>query len=103
MIERQWMKQATGFMRVYGSVPLFFYVLHLYLIHLLLIPIALVMANRLHVPLPQANDAQIPAWWGFSLPIVYAVWIAVVAALNRPCRWFSRLKALRREWWLSYL
>jgi hypothetical protein len=56
------------------------------------------MANRLHVPLPQANDAHIPARWGFSLPIVYAVWIAIVAALYRPCRWFNRLKALRREW-----
>jgi hypothetical protein len=38
MIERQWVKQAAGFMRVYRSVPLFLYVRHLYLIHLMLIP-----------------------------------------------------------------
>ena len=28
MIERQWVKQAARFMRVYGSVPLFFYLLY---------------------------------------------------------------------------
>jgi uncharacterized membrane protein len=102
-IERHWWRRLTEFARVYGSVPFFFYVLHLYVLHLLLIPIAVVIAHRLHVPLPQADDAQIPAWWGFSLPVVYAIWIMVVAALYLPCRWFSRLKASRRDWWLSYL
>ena len=103
LVEQQRMKRLTQIARVYGSVPFFFYVLHLYLLHLLLIPIALVIANRLHVPLPQADDSQIPAWWGFSLPVVYTVWIAVVAALYPACRWFSRLKNERRDWWLSYL
>jgi hypothetical protein len=98
MIERQWVKQAAGFMRVYRSVPLFLYVRHLYLIHLMLIPYSARHGESPARALAQANDAHIPARWGFSLPIVYAVWIAIVAALYRPCRWFNRLKALRREW-----
>jgi hypothetical protein len=56
----------------------------------------------LHVALPQA-DLPPPSWWGFSLPVIYAIWITVVAALYKPCKWFSRLKAERRYWWLSYL
>ena len=103
LLERHRVKWAAQIARVYGSVPFFFYVLHLYLLHILLIPIALVIANRLHVPLPQADDPQIPAWWGFSLAVVYIVWIGVVAALYPACRWFSRLKNSRRDWWLSYL
>ncbi len=51
LLERRQMKWPAQIARVYGSVPFFFYVLHLYLLHLLLIPIALVIANRLHVAL----------------------------------------------------
>lgn len=103
LLEKQRMKVPLRIARVYGSVPFFFYVLHLYVLHMLLIPIALVIAHRLHVPLPQADDAQIPAWWGFSLPVVYAIWIGVVAALYPACEWFSDLKRTRRDWWLSYM
>jgi hypothetical protein len=27
----------------------------------------------------------------------------VVLALYLPCRWFARVKATNRAWWLSYL
>ena len=45
----------------------------------------------------------VPANWGYGLPVVYAIWIAVLGLLYFPCRWFSKLKASRHEWWLSYL
>jgi hypothetical protein len=44
-----------------------------------------------------------PPGWGYSLPVIYAVWITVVVLLYVPCRWFSRIKLRRRDWWLSYL
>ena len=44
-----------------------------------------------------------PPGWGFSLPMVYAIWIAVVLALYPACRWFADLKQRRRDAWLSYL
>jgi hypothetical protein len=41
--------------------------------------------------------------WGYSLPVVYAIWISVVLVLYPGCAWFSKLKDRRRDWWLSYL
>jgi hypothetical protein len=37
-----------------------------------------------------------------TLPVVYAIWIAVVVALYPLCRWFAGVKARRRGPWLSY-
>jgi len=92
---------------VYGRVPLFFYVVHVYFIHLL----ALFAANLL----PGYNWSDLileqPLWftdelkgYGFSLGIVYLVWIAVVVALYPLCRWYDRYKQQHKEkWWLSYM
>jgi hypothetical protein len=41
--------------------------------------------------------------WGYSLPIVYVVWIGLVLALYPLCQWFARLKERRTDSWLSYL
>jgi len=34
---------------------------------------------------------------------VYLAWIVVVVSLYPLCRWFAKVKATRRNWWLSYL
>lgn len=44
-----------------------------------------------------------PEGYGFPMPVVYAAWIAIVAALYPLCRRFAALKQRRRDWWLSYL
>lgn len=41
---------------------------------------------------------------GFSLGVVYLIWIALVAFLYPVCRWYDRYKSNHKEkWWLSYL
>jgi hypothetical protein len=35
--------------------------------------------------------------------VVYGVWILTVMLLYPLCRWFGNIKAIRRDWWLSYL
>jgi hypothetical protein len=37
------------------------------------------------------------------LPIVYVVWMVIVASLYPACVWYARLKQRRGDWWLSYL
>lgn len=96
---------ARTFLETYGRVPFFYYVLHIYLLHTaaLLGTVALHgdwrfwMSNRFHWGGETLQN------WGYSLPVVYAIWLAAVLSLYLPCVWFSRLKGRRHDWWLSYL
>jgi hypothetical protein len=44
-----------------------------------------------------------PRSFGIPLAGVYLAWLLVLVALSPACRWFARVKATRRDWWLSYL
>lgn len=96
--------RLRAFFDVYGRVPFFFYILHIFLIHTL----ALVVAAAIKAPwrfwiTPDVVFTSHLTGWGYSLPIVYVVCIAVVLVLYPACAWFSHLKDRRRDWWLSYL
>ena len=90
---------------VYGRVPMFYYILHIYLIHLLAMFATtfcghtwsdMVWTNLIY------NDKLIG--YGFSLGVVYLVWIVVLLMLYPLCKWYDRYKTNHKEkWWLSYL
>jgi uncharacterized membrane protein len=87
--QRRWLRPLA----VFGSAPMFFYLLHLYALKVLyLMAVALFGLN-------QGN------WFGFSS--IGAVWLAAVVlaiALYRPVKAFAGLKARRRDIaWLKYL
>jgi uncharacterized membrane protein len=92
---------------VFGKVPLFYFLLHLPLIHLLAVVVCYARYGTAHWMFESARLDQYPftrpPGWGFSLPIVYLIWIGVVAALFPLCRWFAAVKHRRSDWWLSYL
>jgi hypothetical protein len=44
-----------------------------------------------------------PPGYGFSLPVVYLVWIAIVTFCCFPCKWFAGVEQRSRGPWLSYL
>lgn len=95
-------QKKQGVLSVYGRVPFFYYVLHFYLLHALLVIVFFATGHS------SAQIAQVPFWFrpadfGYALPVVYLIWIGVVVALYRPCRWFDRYRAAHRRWWLSYL
>lgn len=86
---RRWIRWLT----VFGSAPMFFYLLHLYVLKVLyLITVALFGLNQ-------------GSYFGFSS--VTAVWLAAIIlaiTLYPAVRWFSALKARRRDvTWLKYL
>jgi uncharacterized membrane protein len=93
------------FFVVFGRVPLFYYLLHLPLIHGLLILSDLVRYGFS----PYLSEACFadpknrPADYGYSLPVVYLIWIAVVLMLYPLCRWYGDFKRRHRSAWLSYL
>jgi uncharacterized membrane protein len=87
--DRRWIRGLT----VFGSAPMFFYLLHLYTLKVLyLIGVALFGLNQ-------------GSYFGFSS--VSAIWLAAVIlaiVLFPAVRWFSALKARRRDIaWLKYL
>jgi uncharacterized membrane protein len=99
-----WVGQIRTFLRVYGRVPFFFYVAHIFVIHGLALGLAIVTnPNWRFWITPDAVFTRHFNGWGYSLPIVYSIWIFVVFALYPLCAWFSDLKDRRRSWWLAYL
>jgi uncharacterized membrane protein len=99
----RWLRPAL----VLGKVPLFYYVLHFMLLHLLAVGVAYGRYRDAHWMFESPDVANYPftppPGWGYSLPVVYAVWIGVVLALYPACKWFAGLKQRRRDAWLSYL
>jgi len=92
--------------RVYGKVPLFYFVGHLTLIHLLAVAVCYARYGTAHwmfeSPRPDQYPITPPPGWGYSLPAVYALWITVVVLLYPACRWYAAIKAQRGAWWISY-
>jgi uncharacterized membrane protein len=84
-----------------GRVPFFYYVVHLYVIHATALALGLVQGFGPGETAVLFFDY--PRGFGVSLGGAYLFWIATILALYPACRWFGRLKARRRDWWLSYL
>jgi uncharacterized membrane protein len=92
--------------KIFGRVPMFYYLLHLYLIHLLAL-LAAVLSGY------EPSDMVFNTWvtnspnlagYGFDLWVVYLVWAGVVAILYPLCKWYDAYKATQRsKWWLSYV
>jgi uncharacterized membrane protein len=97
----------TRFITVYGRVPFLYYILHFFLIHFVS---AIFYLARGHSfadglkPRPNLLPQFVAAGEGYSLFVVYIIWICVVLSLYPVCKWFSDYKQRHREkWWLSYL
>lgn len=92
----------TRFVVIYGRVPMFYYLLHFFLIHFLCMVVFFINGHTM-------AEATTSFFWfrpndfGYSLPVVYLIWIAVVLSLYPLCKWYSQYKASHVYWWLSYL
>lgn len=96
----------TKFITVYGRVPFLYYVLHFYLIHLVSSILYLARGHSYQEGIaerPLLVPNFIDPTEGYSLGIVYLIWIGVVVVLYPVCKWFSEYKQRHKDWWLSYL
>jgi uncharacterized membrane protein len=90
---------------VFGRVPMFYYLPHIYLVH----STAIIAAWLTHQPAAWLWHGAVflnqpPAGWGFGLPVIYLVWLLIIAILYLPCRWYMEFKQRHRDWgWLSYV
>lgn len=91
---------------IYGSVPFFYYILHFYLIHIIAGVLYFTRGHAWSEPdiIPNGPPfAFMVSGEGYSLGIVYLVWILVVISLYPLCKWFSNYRKRNSYWWLGYI
>ncbi len=89
---------------MYGRVPFFYYILHFFLIHFICV-ILFFITGHTSKNIVDFNTPFLfrPQYFGFDLPVVYAIWLFVVLVLYKPCKWFDQYRKSHRQWWLSYI
>jgi uncharacterized membrane protein len=97
-------KNSFLILRVFGSVPFFFYVLHLYLIHTITVIVFFIQGYPQKDIAPQHSPFFFrPDKFGFQLIWVYIIWMLVLLILYPLCKRYYRYKNTHAQWWLSYL
>lgn len=94
--------RVTEWLRAFGQVPFFYYVLHLALISVAALVWTRMSFGR-YVNLGFTNPADWPKEYEPSLLRVMFVWLCVVVILYFPCRWFANYRKNHQSRWLSYL
>lgn len=101
-----WKGKIHGALVIIGRVPMFFYIIHIYIIHLfaLLAAVALGFSPKLMITELFVTLTPELQGYGFSLWVVYILWILLVLGLYPICKWYWNYKKNNRDkWWLSYL
>ncbi len=92
---------------VLGRVPMFYYLGHFFLIHLLAVLICYQRLGAAHWLFESPDLGNFPfvqpPGWGFDLPVVYLIWVSVVALMYPLCRWYAHFKREHDYAWLGYL
>ncbi len=89
----------SNFIKIYGRVPMFYYLCHLYLIHLGALAMMFIQGFK-----PSDFDNSLPPEFGLSLGMTYVVWLAVIIILYPLCKWYDKYKTGHQgNKWLSYL
>jgi hypothetical protein len=94
--------KLTDFILVFGRVPLFFYFLHIFVLH----ATATFIGGNLKGWLFHGEGFNsLPLGVnGYSLGIVYIIWICLILVLYPLCKQYMKYKINNRDkWWLSYL
>lgn len=99
--------KIVNFFSTFGRVPFFYYILHLYTIHLSAIVMYKLTGFGWKNVLPAWGPDIVPSYmngYGYSLWVVYAVWVGIILLVYPICLRFDKYKQAHKEkWWLGYL
>ncbi len=99
--------RLTWLFGVFGKAPLFTYVVHIYLLHAANVALLMMTGRPTVGTFDQTRTAFLEperlAGSGFSLAVVFAVWLGVIVLLYPFCRYWAKVKSHNRSWWISYL
>ena len=103
-LAESWGGKISAVFKMFGRVPLFYYILHFYIIHLIVVIVFYIQGFETKDIRGENNLFLFcPPGFGFSLPGVYLVWFAVVLILYPLCKKYDRYKSTHKKWWLKYL
>jgi uncharacterized membrane protein len=96
--------KVTGFFRVYGRVPMLYYILHLYIIHIVAVIVFFAQGFSTADISTTGNPFYFkPPGFGFGLLGVYAVWLFVFLVLYPVCKNYDTYKSTHLRWWHTYI
>lgn len=105
-----WISEKIGegklsFFKIFGSVPLFYYLIHWYVIHAILIVVFLTKGfSWADFVFTEQTFGRPKTADGLTLPQVYLAWFAVILIMYPICKWYSSYKSQHPEkTWLRYL
>jgi uncharacterized membrane protein len=88
----------------FGRVPLFYYLLHIPTIHIAALIVNLMRTGSVHNEwYAFAPYASVPPDHRWGLPLLYLVFVIVVAVLYVPCRWYADAKVRQPRGWHRYI
>jgi uncharacterized membrane protein len=99
-------RKVGEILATFGRVPMFYYLLHIPTIHAAAIVVALVREGRFEPWLLANHPTMVPPapeGYMWSLWLLYAVFIIVIAALYPACRWYWRQKTTNPAPWMKYI
>jgi uncharacterized membrane protein len=103
-----WAERAKGWgvdaLKMFGTVPMWFYILHITVIHAAAIVVTLWITGQ--SPFEWYKTAPytwLPDEARWSLPVLYAVWAVCLLILFPLCRWYSWRKEVRPWRWQAYI
>ncbi|HJQ32227.1 MAG TPA: heparan-alpha-glucosaminide N-acetyltransferase domain-containing protein [Pyrinomonadaceae bacterium] len=101
------LERTRRVLKVYGRVPLFYFLLHIALVHLLALTAAAAAGGDWRWWLTEFPNGGVlaghPPGYGYGLGVVWCVWVFVLALCYPACRWYAGVKMRSRNPLLSYL
>jgi uncharacterized membrane protein len=89
----------SNIIKVFGRVPMFYYICHLYLINIC----SFILFFSQGFKFSDLNNGPLVGY-GVNLFYTYLVWLGIIFILYFPCRWYDKYKAAHKNnKWLSYL
>lgn len=95
----------TAIFNIFGRVPFFYYLIHIYIIHILCVILFFAEGFSFedNFKLKMTFAFRPDENFGFSLGIVYLIWLFVLVLCYFPSRWYNNYKSTHKQWWLSYI
>lgn len=85
-------------LKVYGKVPLFYYLIHWYVVHLTMFAIVFAQGYKVSdLVFGPFKFGRPEAGGGVSLPYVYLIWLAIVVLMYPLCKWYGAYKEANKS------